>query len=340
MLDAYFPRNCPPGTSCSFHLGPTPPQGFTRHILKIPAKSHGESTSFDLILVPTLTSNSELSSSSSTTSKLCSSTGELMLPGQTVTAFAVKTQNSTPSPIRNGGGDLFIPIPEACMEIAEHYFTAAHDSSTSGKETFSTNGKVTDVHSLWEVLYRRLLGEAVPLSNPYILEESHDYYGGRKCRNIYWEPDDNEVFGPLLEANPLSNSNFESIIQQHTSSSPSPSSSNFIPSPSDFPSIPWLWDMDITSIIASKSTANARHLDVCNMLAYNSDIYILRSASPSGMKIGLDVTANEGEEKEDLGGEAKSLNIPLSLCNRRRIWKILETARVGDVEEMEGSGRI
>ncbi|KAJ8067647.1 hypothetical protein OCU04_003255 [Sclerotinia nivalis] len=283
-LDAYFPRNCSPGTSYSFHLGPTSPPESTRHILKLPAKPHGESTSFDILSIPTLPSNSDLSSSSSTTSDLYSSTGEPISPGQTVTAFAVKTQKSTPSPIQNRGGDLFIPIHEACMEIAEHYFTTTSDSSTSEQETSPTNGKITDIHSLWEVLYRSLLGEAVPLSYPYILEEPHDYYGGRSCRNVYWEPDDDEVFGPLLEANPLSNSNFESIIQQHISSFPSPTSSSSIPSLSDFPSIPWLWDMDILSIIASKCAANVRFLDVCNLLAYNSDIYIPRSSSPSGMK--------------------------------------------------------
>ncbi|KAF7860312.1 hypothetical protein EAF04_008439 [Stromatinia cepivora] len=239
--------------------------------------------------------------------------------GQTVTAFDVKTQKSTPSPIRNGGGDLFIPIHEACMEIAENYFTTTSNPSTSEQETSPTNGKTTGIYSPWEVLYRRLLGEA---------------------RNAYWEPDDDEVFGPLLEANPLSNSHFESIIQQHVSTSSSPTSSNPIPSPSDFPSIPWLWDINMSSIIASKSNANARFPNVCNVLAYDNDIYIPRSSSPSDMKSGPDVTETEGEGKEDLGREAESLDIPLGLRNRRRIWKIFETARVGDVEEMEGSGRM
>ncbi|EDN92299.1 predicted protein [Sclerotinia sclerotiorum 1980 UF-70] len=46
-----------------------------------------------MISVPTLTSNSDLSNSSSTTSELHSTTGEPTSQGQTVTAFAVKTQN-------------------------------------------------------------------------------------------------------------------------------------------------------------------------------------------------------------------------------------------------------
>ncbi|KAI9643087.1 hypothetical protein NHQ30_008822 [Ciborinia camelliae] len=359
-LDAYHPRDCPPLTTYSFHLGPNPPPKSTRHILKIPAKSHGESTSFDILSIPSLPSDSKQPGSSSAPLKLYSSTGEPIIPGKRVTAFAVETQKFTPSPIQNGGGDLFIPIHEACMEVTENYFTTTSKLQLSNKqaeERVPTDDRITDIYSFWEVLYRRLFGETVPLSYPYILDEPHDYYGGRSCRNVYWEPDDDETFGPLLEANPLSIPEIEDMIIQHTSptsdSLNTRTSTSISPStPPNLPPIPWLWDLNTSSIIISlsttkpttKSTPNTTFLSIYNILANNSELYIPPSSSPTEDTQEEEEPTEESEDedqeikkKKDTKKEAKDLPLPLGLRNRRRIWKILEMARVGDVEGMEGS---
>lgn len=48
---------------------------------------------------------------------------------------------------------------------------------------------IISVKNLWEVLHRRLRGTAgvVPA---WVLPEPHEYFGGRRCRNIDWEPED------------------------------------------------------------------------------------------------------------------------------------------------------
>ncbi|KAK8076287.1 hypothetical protein PG994_003559 [Apiospora phragmitis] len=73
--------------------------------------------------------------------------------------------------------------------------------------------EIRSIKQLWQVLHRRMLG-TLPVVGEYLIEEPHDYFGGRLCRNVYWELDDDPKYGQLLEADPLEIVNItESILQ-------------------------------------------------------------------------------------------------------------------------------
>jgi hypothetical protein len=102
--------------------------------------------------------------------------------GKEIYVFRVDVRRGkTPSESR--GGDLYLPVHEVCLEIADRFIEFRAEDSR--KNATSQLDGISSIKQLWEVLYRRLDGSPVQ-SNIRYLPEPHDYYGGRTCRGIDW----------------------------------------------------------------------------------------------------------------------------------------------------------
>jgi hypothetical protein len=93
------------------------------------------------------------------------------------------------------GGALYLPVHEACLDIAHQFIKRATDKD---KKTGALGNEINSMRNLWEVLYRRLNGSPIP-PNIGFLPEPHDYYGGRLCRGTDWEPPNNPEDGEVSD---------------------------------------------------------------------------------------------------------------------------------------------
>lgn len=82
-----------------------------------------------------------------------------------------------------------MPVHVACYALAERFVEIS-------KEREEADGGDSSRMDLWEVLSRRLPG-SLPFPSAYILPEPHDYYGGKAARNVYWEWDNDPVYGKV-----------------------------------------------------------------------------------------------------------------------------------------------
>ncbi|KAI9708921.1 MAG: hypothetical protein M1820_003615 [Bogoriella megaspora] len=211
---------------------------------------------------------------------------------------------------------LYLPIHQLCLELADHYV----DSVTRSLHTEQnmTSGSIDSIMQLWEVLYRRLPG--VVHSPMWILPEPHNYLGGQAARNAYWEPDSDLEHAQLHEQNPLDIPHLTDSILQNlqilASADGSTSSSANMDEQDWFREaitnnqiFPWLWDIDRKQILSKQSSGSGR---------WNWKL------------LARQLTQRDLHEPT-----STILRLPLQLRNRRRIWRLLEEARVGDVAEVE-----
>ncbi|KAI1771558.1 hypothetical protein F4818DRAFT_429386 [Hypoxylon cercidicola] len=289
-LDAYWPP--PPGQAYGLDLGPNPAVESQRHVLQLDAQYY-EHNQF-----------------------------KILESGATVRAFTVGAD--LPTPAVTSGGSFYLAVHRLCNQLAERFI----GSRAEAHNTFqiSPRDEISSVKQLWEVLYRRMPG-SMPLTSEYILPEPHDYYGGRRCRNVYWERDDDPDYGQLLEENPSDIPNLtQSILQNlQPGSSKMPTDklieTNYNHQDSNQTSkighnqdwwydalvskklFPWLWDLEVEAV-------HKKHQDG----SWDWELIVRRL---SQVKI---------HEPSD-----ETLNLPLGLRNRRRIWRLLEEARLDDV---------
>jgi len=152
-LDAYWPREVYPRSSYAFHLGPNPPEEPQRSVLRLDAHAY-DTYQFDLL-------------------------GS----GKRVDVMCVEIDQKTPA-ITHGGA-LYLPVHSLCVQLADRFIdsmgTSIHTSQVLPSD------RIHSIKQLWEVLYRRLNG-SLSFVRTWILPEPHDYFGGRECRNVYWEP--------------------------------------------------------------------------------------------------------------------------------------------------------
>ncbi|KAI0802905.1 hypothetical protein GGR55DRAFT_402847 [Xylaria sp. FL0064] len=221
------------------------------------------------------------------------------------------------------GSPLYLAVHKLCYQLAERFI----DSRAKPQGTFRMPpvGEISSVERLWEVLCRRLPGSFFP--SQYILPDPYEYYGGRGCRNVYWEPDDDPGDAQLLESNPLEIPGLtESILgnlEPTTSERPKDSALETDGEPQHIAEFlvtahsqdgccealannqlfPWLWDLD-TRLVRRKQQDASWDWD-----------RLVRKLSQVKIHESHDAT----------------LSLPLGLKNRRRIWRCLEDARLDDV---------
>ncbi|KAK8076298.1 hypothetical protein PG994_003570 [Apiospora phragmitis] len=220
-------------------------------------------------------------------------------------------ENAIAMDIGMAGGHLYFPVHELCSQLAQRFM----DNRTVSRDTFQTQPQeaISSVKQLWEVLLHRMTGS----ESQYILPEPHDYYGGSGCRNVYWELDDGEPeYGELLEAAPMEMANLtEGILQDlqpEASERPKEIGTTedeiaygqdwWCESLAKQQRLPWLWDLDSELVREKQRNGN-----------WDWELLVRKLSKP------------EIHEPSDT-----TLNLPVGLRNRRRIWRCLEEARVGD----------
>ncbi|KAJ2994822.1 hypothetical protein NUW58_g1448 [Xylaria curta] len=221
-----------------------------------------------------------------------------------------------------GGGPLYLPIHKLCYQLAERFIRSKAESRDislvpSKDEIFSTE-------QLWEILYRRLPGS--PFSSEYILPDPYEYYGGRGCRNVYWEPDDDPDDGQLLEADPVEIPRLTEFILENLQS----------PVPEKAKGTMTEANSEPQHIHQSSDIAHSQYW--CDTLAdkkgfpwlWDLDAELVRKKQEDG-DWGWELLVHKLSQVKMHQASDATLNLPLGLRNRRRIWRCLEDARIDDV---------
>lgn len=144
-----------PRTAYPFHLGPDPPKEVQRSVLRIDPRSHGTASFV------------------------------LLASGEHVDTIRVAIQQKKPKP--HHGAPLCLPVHPLCLQLADRFVDIV-ETSLLKAQIIPLDG-ITSIKNLWEVLHCRLRGTVDGVS-AWVLPEPHEYFGGRRCRNIDWEPGD------------------------------------------------------------------------------------------------------------------------------------------------------
>ena len=96
-------------------------------------------------------------------------------------------------PNSRGSGPLYMPMHRSCLTVADHFIGSMALTTQSSQ---SQDGiRITSIKQLWEVIYRRVPGSWH--CSTWVPPEPHDYFGGRSCRNVDYEPGDDEEFAKV-----------------------------------------------------------------------------------------------------------------------------------------------
>lgn len=117
----------------------------------------------------------------------------LVPSGQKVYAFHVDFVETGPGPVTRGG-PLYIPMHKLCLQMAEHFIDAVKRRTEMLGEV-PPSDSVASRKKLWEVLSHRLHGRRFMQARR--IDEPHDYFGGRICRNVYWDAGDDSLYGEV-----------------------------------------------------------------------------------------------------------------------------------------------
>lgn len=100
--------------------------------------------------------------------------------------------------IEGADGHLYFPTHKTCFELCQRFI----DSRSESRDTFEMqpNEQISSIKQLWEILHHRHATSASKTE----LREPHKYYGGKQCRNVYWDERDGETpeEGPVSIAIP------------------------------------------------------------------------------------------------------------------------------------------
>ena len=118
--------------------------------------------------------------------------------------WCVAIQRRTPS--RDHGAPLFLPVHPLCLQLADRFIDSM-ETSLLMAQVIPPDG-ITSVKNLWEVRHRRLPANSTCFP-AWALSEPHEYFGGRRCRNVYWAPGDDPEHAEvsystyLIKLNPI-----------------------------------------------------------------------------------------------------------------------------------------
>lgn len=280
-LDEYWPPS--PRTAYPFHLGPDPPEEGQRSVLRLDARSRG-TASF-----------------------------ALLESGERVDVMRVAILPRKPAP--DHGAPLYLPVHCLCLQLADRLIDSV-ETSLLMTQVIPLDG-ITSDKNLWEVLHRRLCGNTAG-TRTWALPEPHEYFGGRRCRNIDWEPGDDPEHAKLHEQNPVEILGLTESILQNLEPAASVNSSGvereyatrqdwYCEALVNQQIFPWLWDLDSNAV---REKQHAGH--------WNWELLVRQ------------VSLKQIHEPDDI-----SIDLPLQLRNRRRIWRLLEEAKIQDVAGLE-----
>ncbi|KAK6003999.1 hypothetical protein QM012_008849 [Aureobasidium pullulans] len=210
------------------------------------------------------------------------------------------------------GGSLYLPVHNVCLQLADRFINTASTVERDFRNT--TSGRITSELQLWEVLYPRVdqFGCKSMTNEPHNFFLPPGSHSGMPWGKEYDSGEfsflDSSIYA-LLMANPLEIPNITHSILENLKAIPDTepllheTQDESCDSLANSKAYPWLWDLDTLSIRAKQKSSRWEWESLLRSL-WQPDVHM-----PSD----------------------ESLDIPLSLRNRRRIWRILEEARVNDL---------
>ncbi|THV66138.1 hypothetical protein D6D29_10434, partial [Aureobasidium pullulans] len=213
-------------------------------------------------------------------------------------------------------GELYLPVHKSCLQMADRFVQNALVAATL------PSNSITSQLMLWEVLHRRV--DPFCLTATYPKEPNKffaDSWTARQCP-LDLENSEEIAIYEVITANPLDIpdltesilSNLQPIKQPLNNELQSDMQSQdlWCDALAQTDRLPWLWDLNVEMIRSRQRMGQWDWKELVTKLR-RSDIH-----RP------VDV----------------SLQLPLSLRNRRRIWRILEVARVNDVADIATKARM
>ena len=175
-IDTYFPPWPPRFGPYAFDLGPDQPDESQRSVLRLSARSKDGTNSFSLL-----------------------ESGEHVFASQLVFDW----QKPGPPP---HGVPLYLAVHRLCLQLADRFIESTKASLILAEVP---NDGITSILNLWRVLHRRLPGGTAGTST-LELPEPHDYFGGKRARNIAWEARDDPEHSEVRYQ--LAASQYQSLI--------------------------------------------------------------------------------------------------------------------------------
>ena len=92
------------------------------------------------------------------------------------------------------GKPFYLAIHSLCNKLAGKFINSR--TNTNDSFQIGSEDEISSIKQLWEVLHRRMPGYG-PGNSEHILPNPFDYFGGRRCRNVYWERVDDPEYGKV-----------------------------------------------------------------------------------------------------------------------------------------------
>ncbi|CAH0027678.1 unnamed protein product [Clonostachys rhizophaga] len=225
--------------------------------------------------------------------------------GEKVTAFHVVDNESA----------LYLAVHGRCSQLVQRFISSrpeAHDVFQ-----ISDKDEISSVKQLWQVIFTRLSASGRGFA--YNIDHPTRYYGIASLHLTEWEPDNDPLVGEYVEADPIEVpqltecilDNLElgaSGIRSEVTSTDLRDQGWWFNKLITRKELAWLWDLNEDIVRKKQRTGDWNWERLVKTLS-GTDIY----------------------RPED-----ETLCLPLGLRNRRRIWKCIQDARLGDIQRQIG----
>lgn len=269
---------------------------------------------------------------------------DILASAEAVWVYQVSAREGQKPRTYEGGSPLYIPVHDHCLKLADYFVYARVRDAMRQPPIPNASGGIACIEDLWETLYRR-----VPADGLFTIQqnpEPNKYYTNGILQGFReWRPGEQPEYGDLLEADPITIPGFVAQLMEnlkplsdeeaakYSSNNPAKSFSEtdlralhnvkdlnlcceFTHTDRAWRSLlldktvfPWLWDLTLSSL-------PMRPKDSPEDKLWNWELLVRKLSQ---------IVIHEPEDA--------TLNLPFELKNRRRIWRILDEARSGDIEE-------
>ncbi|CAH0057754.1 unnamed protein product [Clonostachys solani] len=210
---------------------------------------------------------------------------------------------------------IYLAVHSQCSQLVQRFISSRREAH----DVFQTSDKdeICSVKQLWQVVFTRLSASGRGVASN--IEHPTRYCGIASLHLTEWEPDNNPLVGECVEADPIEVPNLtECILDNLEADASRPRSEETSNDVKDQDwwfnkfitkkELPWMWDLDEDVVSEKQHTGD-----------WNWELLV--------KKLSLtDISRPEDE----------TLRLPLGLRNRRRIWKCIEDARLGDIQRQIG----
>ncbi|KAK7216747.1 hypothetical protein V2G26_004750 [Clonostachys chloroleuca] len=225
--------------------------------------------------------------------------------GEKVTAFHIVDNESA----------LYLAVHGRCSQLVQHFVSSRREAHDVFQ--ISDKDEISSVKQLWQVIFSRLPASGRGFAHN--IDHPTRYYGIASLHLTEWEPDNNPLVGEYVEADPIEVpqltdcilDNLEpdaSVIRSEETSADLEDRDWWFNELITKKELPWLWDLDEDAARKKQRTGD-----------WNWELLVKKLSR-------TDIYRPEDE----------TLRLPLGLRNRRRIWKCIEDARLGDIQRQIG----